>query len=129
MSKWAEILWGFMIWDFMNSHKISAHSDHKQKGFIPKNKFGMLVFETLKNKKNLILWIVTRVSARDYTVTCSANKQRFQYFFVKNFCWVALYIARVILGLSYYETARRNDLWRIISMVLNFHRRFCRFLT
>ena len=25
-----------MIWDFMNPHKISANSDHKQKSFIPK---------------------------------------------------------------------------------------------
>ena len=29
-------------------------------------KFGMLLFETVKN---LIFWIVTRVSTRDYTVT------------------------------------------------------------
>ena len=28
----------------------------------------MLVFETLKKKKNLIFWIVTRASARDYMV-------------------------------------------------------------
>ena len=40
-----------MIWDFMNPHKISAHSDNKQKSFVPKKKFGMLVFETLNNKK------------------------------------------------------------------------------
>ena len=36
LSEWAEILWGFMIWNFMNPHKISANSDHKQKSFIPK---------------------------------------------------------------------------------------------
>ena len=45
---------------------ISKRSNNKQKSFVPK-KIGMLVFETLKNKK-LILWIVTRVSTRDYTV-------------------------------------------------------------
>ena len=53
-----------MIWDFMNPHKISANSDHKQKSFIPK-KIGVLLLETVKN---LIFWIVTRVSTRDYTV-------------------------------------------------------------
>ena len=45
-----------MILDFMNPHKISAHSENKQKSY------GML------QMKNLIFWIVTRVSARDYTV-------------------------------------------------------------
>ena len=53
-----------MIWDFMNPHKISANSNHKQKSFIPK-KNGVLLFETVKN---LIFWIVTHVSTRDYTV-------------------------------------------------------------
>ena len=55
-----------MIWDFMNPHKISANSDHKQKSFIPKKKIGVLLSETVKN---LIFWIVTHVSTRDYTVT------------------------------------------------------------
>ena len=41
-----------MIYDFMNPHKISANSDHKQKSFVPKKKFDMLAFETLKNKKS-----------------------------------------------------------------------------
>jgi hypothetical protein len=41
-----------MIWDFMNPHKISAHSDNEQKSFIPKKIFGMLVFETLKNQNS-----------------------------------------------------------------------------
>ena len=36
----------------MNPHKISAHSDNKQKSFVPKKNFGMLVFETLKNEKS-----------------------------------------------------------------------------
>jgi hypothetical protein len=27
-----------MIWDFMNPDKISAHSENKQKSFIPKKK-------------------------------------------------------------------------------------------
>ena len=57
-----------MIWDFINPHKISAHSDNEQKSFVHKKKISMLLLETLKNKKNLIFWIVTRVSARDYTV-------------------------------------------------------------
>ena len=47
--------------------RLSAHSDNKQKSFVSKKKIGMLVFETLKTK-NLIFWIVTRASARDYTV-------------------------------------------------------------
>ena len=41
-----------MIQNFMNPQKISAHSDNKQKSFVPKKIFGMLVFETLKNKKS-----------------------------------------------------------------------------
>ena len=41
-----------MICDFMNPHKISAHSDNKQKSFIPKKTCGMLLFETLKNQKS-----------------------------------------------------------------------------
>ena len=41
-----------MICDFMNPHKISANLDNKQKSFIPKKKFGRLVFETLKNQKS-----------------------------------------------------------------------------
>ena len=49
LSELAEILCAFMIWDFMNPHKISAHSDNKQKSFIPKKIFGMLVFDKLKN--------------------------------------------------------------------------------
>ena len=54
-----------MIRDFMNPHKISANSDHKQKSFNPK-KIGVLLFETVKI---LIFSIVTRVSTRDYTVS------------------------------------------------------------
>ena len=42
-----------MIWDFMNPHKISAHSDNKQKRFVSKKKkIDMLVSETLKNQKS-----------------------------------------------------------------------------
>ena len=37
---------GFMIWDFMNPHKISAHSDNKQKSY------GKLLIE-------LVTWGVT----------------------------------------------------------------------
>ena len=52
MSEWAEILLGFTKSLIMNPHKISAHSDYKQKSFVPKKICGMLVFETLKNKKS-----------------------------------------------------------------------------
>ena len=51
-SELAEIFSILLFWDFMNPHKISANSDHKQKIFIPKKICGMLVFETLKNKKS-----------------------------------------------------------------------------
>ena len=54
-----------MIHDFMNPHKISANSDHKQKSFIPKKQSACLLFETIKN---LIFWIATRVSTRDYVI-------------------------------------------------------------
>ena len=63
--EWAEILWGFMIWDFMNPHKISANSEHKQKSFIPKKNRCV----TIRDCKNMIFWIVTCVSTRDYTVS------------------------------------------------------------
>ena len=46
--KYHVILLGFMIWDFMNPHKISANSDHKHKRFIPK-KMGVLLFQTKKS--------------------------------------------------------------------------------
>ena len=49
--------------------KISANLDHKQKIFIPK-KIAVLLFETVKN---LIFWIVTHVSTRDYMVAYGWN--------------------------------------------------------
>ena len=43
---------------------------------------GMLLFETLKNKKSdfLIFWIVTRVSARDHTVFILHNQSHARLF-------------------------------------------------
>ena len=50
-----------------NPHKFSAHSDYKQKSFIPKKNIRHVSIRDFKNQKN-DFWIVTRASARDYTV-------------------------------------------------------------
>ena len=38
-----------MIWDFMNPHKISADSDHKQKSFIPKKNWRVIIRDCKKS--------------------------------------------------------------------------------
>ena len=48
---------------------ISKRSNDKQTSFFFLKKIGVLLFETVKN---LIFWIVTRVSARDYTFGLSS---------------------------------------------------------
>ena len=46
----------------------SVHLDNKQKNFVPKNNLWHVTIRDFKNQKNLVFWILTRVSARDYTV-------------------------------------------------------------
>ena len=38
-----------MTWDFMNPNKISADSDHKQKSFIPKKNWRVIIRDYKKS--------------------------------------------------------------------------------
>ena len=58
-----------MIWDFMNPHKISAHSDNKQKSFIPKKNMRHVSIRDFEKQK-----IMNSMLNRDSTQNLSALK-------------------------------------------------------